>query len=107
MPIYEYQCASCGARRELILKPGEQAKPSCAACRKPMRRIISPTAFILKGSGWYVTDYPSQDRKKGMEAEKGGGGATETAPKEGAKAAAEPKAGPGKPAPEKKKARKR
>jgi len=35
-----------------------------------MRRVISKTAFILKGSGWYVTDYPSDERKKGMEGEK-------------------------------------
>lgn len=70
MPIYEYQCDVCGARRELILKPGEKARPTCATCRKQMRRVISKTAFVLKGSGWYVTDYPSDARKKGMESEK-------------------------------------
>ena len=70
MPIYEYQCDSCGSQRELILKHGEVAKPTCAACRKRMRRVISKTAFILKGSGWYVTDYPSDARKKGLQGEK-------------------------------------
>ena len=70
MPIYEYQCDSCGAQRELILKHGEVARPTCTACRKRMRRVISKTAFILKGSGWYVTDYPSDARKKGIEGEK-------------------------------------
>ena len=70
MPIYEYQCDSCGSQRELILKHGEVAKPMCTACRKRMRRVISKTAFILKGSGWYVTDYPSDARKKGLEGEK-------------------------------------
>lgn len=70
MPIYEYQCDACGARRELILKPGATARPSCAACRKRMRRLISPTSFVLKGSGWYVTDYPSEARRKGLEGEK-------------------------------------
>jgi len=35
-----------------------------------MKRQISATSFILKGEGWYVTDYPSKDRKAGMEAEK-------------------------------------
>lgn len=70
MPIYEYQCDSCGSQRELILKHGEVARPTCASCRKRMRRVISKTAFILKGSGWYVTDYPSDARKKGMEGEK-------------------------------------
>ena len=70
MPIYEYQCDTCGAQRELILKHGEVARPTCTACRKRMRRVISKTAFILKGSGWYVTDYPSDARKKGIEGEK-------------------------------------
>ena len=70
MPIYEYQCDTCGAQRELILKHGEVARPTCTACRKRMRRVISKTAFILKGSGWYVTDYPSDARKKGLEGEK-------------------------------------
>lgn len=70
MPIYEYQCPSCGATKELILKPGEEPRPSCTGCRKRMKRIISPTAFILKGAGWFVNDYPSQDRKKGLESEK-------------------------------------
>lgn len=70
MPIYEYRCDSCGAMRELILKPGEEARPTCAPCRKRMRRVISPTSFILKGSGWYVTDYPSAARKKGLEGDK-------------------------------------
>lgn len=70
MPIYEYQCDSCGSQRELILKHGEVARPVCAACRKRMRRVISKTAFILKGSGWYVTDYPSEARKQGLQGEK-------------------------------------
>jgi len=70
MPIYEYQCDSCGSRREIILKPGGVARPTCATCRKRMRRMISKTAFILKGSGWYVTDYPSDARKKGLQGEK-------------------------------------
>jgi putative FmdB family regulatory protein len=75
MPIYEYQCDSCGAQRELILKHGEVARPTCGACRKRMRRVISKTAFILKGSGWYVTDYPSDARKKGIAGEKPAPGA--------------------------------
>jgi putative FmdB family regulatory protein len=79
MPIYEYQCDTCGSQRELLLKPGEAARPICATCRKRMRRVISQTAFVLKGSGWYVSDYPSEARKKGMEGEKAPAPAVETA----------------------------
>jgi putative FmdB family regulatory protein len=70
MPIFEYQCDTCGAQREMLLKHGEVARPTCATCRKRMRRVISRSAFILKGSGWYVTDYPSDARKQGMQGEK-------------------------------------
>jgi putative FmdB family regulatory protein len=70
MPIYEYQCDSCGAQRELFVRSSDAPRPTCPDCRKRMRRVISQTAFILKGSGWYVTDYPSEARKKGMEGEK-------------------------------------
>ncbi|HEY5999227.1 MAG TPA: zinc ribbon domain-containing protein [bacterium] len=70
MPIYEYQCDSCGAQREVFVRSTDAPRPSCPSCRKRMRRVISQTAFVLKGSGWYVTDYPSEARKKGMDAEK-------------------------------------
>ena len=40
------------------------------AAADPIRRLLSAAPFILKGGGWYVTDYPSEGRKKGMEAEK-------------------------------------
>ena len=35
-----------------------------------MRRLLSAAPFILKGEGWYVTDYPSESRKKALDAEK-------------------------------------
>jgi putative FmdB family regulatory protein len=70
MPIYEYQCDSCGAQRELFVRSTDAPLPKCPDCRKKMRRVISQTAFILKGSGWYVTDYPSDARKKGLAGEK-------------------------------------
>ena len=84
MPIYEYQCDSCGLQREIILKHGEVARPTCAACRKRMRRVISKTAFILKGSGWYVTDYPSDARKQGMQGEKPSPATADSGEKKGA-----------------------
>jgi putative FmdB family regulatory protein len=58
MPLYEYQCDSCGARFELIRKfsdPPLQVCPTCGA--EGVRKLISSPAFQFKGSGWYVTDY--------------------------------------------------
>jgi predicted nucleic acid-binding Zn ribbon protein len=46
------------------------ALTTCQFCGGPIRRLLAPAPFILKGSGWYVTDYPSESRKKAMEAEK-------------------------------------
>jgi putative FmdB family regulatory protein len=91
MPIYEYQCDSCGSQRELLLKPGEVARPTCGNCRRRMRRVISQTAFVLKGSGWYVTDYPSAARKQGLEGEKTPTPAAEAAGAKKGSAAAEKK----------------
>jgi predicted nucleic acid-binding Zn ribbon protein len=44
---------------------------TCEKCGGHVRRLISQTSFVLKGSGWYVTDYPSESRKKAMSQEKG------------------------------------
>ncbi len=81
MPIYEYQCQKCGHLAEVFQTGTTARSPRCGECGGRTKRIISPTAFILKGSGWYVTDYPSKSRKEGMEAEKKGKTKKEPAPK--------------------------
>ena len=43
-------------------------------CGGEVHRLISPAPFILKGEGWYVTDYPSEARKKAKDAEKSSNG---------------------------------
>lgn len=72
MPTYEYHCDGCG--RDFEAKQRISAAPltACDVCGASVRRLISPATFILKGEGWYVTDYPSASRKKAMESEKGG-----------------------------------
>jgi putative FmdB family regulatory protein len=56
MPIYEYQCAKCGVF-EVTQRITESPLKKCPTCKAKVERIISATSFILKGSGWYVTDY--------------------------------------------------
>ncbi len=70
MPIYEYKCERCGHRFEQFQSLHDKEARICEKCGGPVRRVISRTAFVLKGSGWYITDYPSKSRKEGMEAEK-------------------------------------
>ncbi len=68
--MYEYRCADCGSEHEFIQKFSDDPKTECPDCGGRLEKIISNTAFVLKGSGWYVTDYASGDRKTKMEAEK-------------------------------------
>lgn len=77
MPTYEYQCDACGRTFEVRQRITEEPLTRCDVCGGPVRRLLSPAPFILKGDGWYVTDYPSEARKKAQESEKG---ATKTTP---------------------------
>ncbi|MGO9614462.1 MAG: FmdB family zinc ribbon protein [Dissulfurispiraceae bacterium] len=70
MPIYEYQCLDCGKHYELIQKFSDEPLTVCDQCGGQVRKLISATSFVLKGGGWYVTDYASADRKKAMESER-------------------------------------
>ncbi len=78
MPIYEYQCESCGRQFEVMQRMTEPVLEMCEKCAGHVRRLISQTSFVLKGTGWYVTDYPSESRKKAMGKEKNGGDSKST-----------------------------
>ncbi len=63
MPIYEYECSACGGRFEVTRKFSDPELTACALCGKEtVRKVLSPTAFVLKGSGWYATDYAAKGR---------------------------------------------
>ena len=70
MPTYEYQCEKCQRVFEVRQRITEPALSTCDVCGGRVKRLLSPAPFILKGEGWYVTDYPSDARKKAKEAEK-------------------------------------
>lgn len=57
MPLYEYQCDTCGHRFEAIQKFSDPPLEQCAKCGAPIRKLQSAPAFQFKGAGWYVTDY--------------------------------------------------
>jgi len=58
MPIYEYMCQNCQNVFEKWLKFSETTENApCPKCGSRAQRILSNTAFVLKGGGWYVTDY--------------------------------------------------
>jgi len=64
MPVYEYQCTQCGEVIEIFHKVDYSYTGRCPNCKGEVKRILSPSNFILKGSGFYVNDYPSESRKK-------------------------------------------
>jgi len=57
MPIYEYRCQSCGKELEVTQRITEDPLSLCPSCGGRLQRLISNTGFILKGTGWYATDY--------------------------------------------------
>lgn len=57
MPIYEYECVNCNRIHEFIQKFSDEPLKKCPLCGGELRKLISQSSFILKGSGWYVTDY--------------------------------------------------
>jgi putative FmdB family regulatory protein len=57
MPIYEYRCLDCGHQFELMQKFSDPPAETCMSCSGTVQKLISRSAFHLKGSGWYVTDY--------------------------------------------------
>jgi putative FmdB family regulatory protein len=59
MPVYEYQCQACQREFEYQQRMADPEKTVCEACGGGLERIISRTAFQLKGSGWYKDLYSS------------------------------------------------
>lgn len=77
MPIYEYRCSDCEQIFEEWLKTFDEAPRSCPVCGGHADRIVSNTSFVLKGGGWYVTDYGNRsttDAHAGAGAEASGNG---------------------------------
>lgn len=84
MPTYEYECPRCPRVFEVKQRITEPALETCDRCGGPIHRLLSAAPFILKGEGWYVTDYPSESRKKATESTTKEPTSKESAPKESA-----------------------
>ncbi|MGD0918064.1 MAG: FmdB family zinc ribbon protein [Thermodesulfobacteriota bacterium] len=72
MPIYEYECVHCNEIFEIFHKIDEDCKVACPKCLSPAKKMISAPNFVLKGSGFYINDYPSESRREGKKKEKEG-----------------------------------
>jgi putative FmdB family regulatory protein len=76
MPIYEYQCASCGTRSEHLMRLSDPDPSECPGCDKPkLQRMLSAPQFRLAGGGWYETDFKGdKDKKRNLAGSDGGSG---------------------------------
>ena len=73
MPTYEYECTKCGHVFEEFQSITADPLTDCPreGCDGKVRRLISPGGgFLLKGDGFYSTDYRSESYKKAEKAEK-------------------------------------
>ncbi|NOZ04758.1 MAG: zinc ribbon domain-containing protein [Chloroflexi bacterium] len=65
MPIYEYQCSVCGIHFEQFQRVDDDPASVCPNGHAGVRRIYSPAGIIFKGSGFYVTDHPKNNGRRG------------------------------------------
>jgi putative FmdB family regulatory protein len=88
MPIYEYRCEKCGKVFEVLQRFSDDPVKIHEACGGAVEKLISHSAFQLKGSGWYQTDYAkgtattppvkSEGKSEGSAESKSSEGKTET-----------------------------
>jgi len=65
MPVYEYACEKCGHEFEASQRITDEPIKVCPKCRaRRVKRLISQTSFVLKGSGWYSDLYSSKGKDK-------------------------------------------
>ena len=77
MPIYEYKCPFCRKVFEEWVKAHDTAPQPCPDCGTASPHIVSHTTFVLKGGGWYVTEY---GKRKPAEEPSSSGAEKETPP---------------------------
>ena len=71
MPTYEYECTKCGHDFEIEQRISDDPLKTCPKCKGKVKRIISGGGgIILRGTGFYATDYRSDDYKKQADKDK-------------------------------------
>ncbi len=78
MPIYEYECDTCGIRFERVQRITDEPLATCPECDGHVHRVLQPVGIIFKGSGFYVTDHrapsstavPGESHSNGSKSDK-------------------------------------
>lgn len=64
MPTYEYRCTKCGHSFEEFQSITASPITFCPECEGRVERVITGgVGFLLKGTGFYQTDYRSDKYK--------------------------------------------
>lgn len=80
MPTYAYRCRRCGHEFEVFQKITDPPRSRCPVCRGGAVRVITGGGgFLLRGEGFYSTDYRSESYRKAAEAETKGSDAAKPA----------------------------
>ena len=82
MPTYEYECKKCGHQFETVQSIKDDRLKKCPKSECPdgsgkgkVERLIGAGGgSLFKGTGFYITDYRSDNYKKSAKADKPGGG---------------------------------
>jgi putative FmdB family regulatory protein len=83
MPVYEYECPTCEKVFEVQQKISDQPLTACSLCGGEVRKLVSRSAFHLKGGGWYADGYAAGAQDKSNEKNNGeNSGVTPAAQKE-------------------------
>lgn len=66
MPLYHYRCTNCGAEMEIQQRISDSALTGCPNCETDgLKRVIGlGGGFVLKGAGFYNTDYKNAGTTK-------------------------------------------
>ncbi|RWX49207.1 putative regulatory protein, FmdB family [Candidatus Electrothrix marina] len=74
MPVYEYECPACEKVFEVHQGMNDSPLTSCSVCGGEVKKIISMSAFHLKGGGWYSDGYASASASTSGSSVQGGAG---------------------------------
>jgi putative FmdB family regulatory protein len=75
VPTYRYQCSRCEVIHEIFHSISEKPRRKCPECGGRLERLIgSGGGILLKGSGFYTTDYRSASYHREAKKERGADG---------------------------------
>ena len=69
MPLYEYQCEKCSQVFEVLQRFSDEPLKQHKECGGAVERLISRSALVFKGSGFYITDYAKGEGKTEAKAD--------------------------------------